>query len=284
MKTKTEAVHCNIDCPKIFLNILKCICMASLSEPKFIVLQAVPSSSAELGPLNGITEVPLLRKNSAGIVHFPKSRSLHTVLSGPHVDKKSREQFEIIRRQVRLEFQLEQAQAELFFNLLKNMYLTGCQLSVRIRTESFLFPTQDVSPSWEMTWVGEIVDYRLDRFELQSQNETQDVAPFWDNVCVFCSFWSSDIVNCRLKSFHLKVGPLWIEVTQPTDRYDHSSLLLLHLCCKHLHRTFALWDSLWPIMICVRNLSTRICLDLNRVKIIFGSLTFLMSSVGCYHY
>ena len=56
-----------------------------------------------------------------GIIHLPTSRSRFTVLSGPHVHKKSREQFERITRQVRLEFELDQEAAEVFHELLKNM-------------------------------------------------------------------------------------------------------------------------------------------------------------------
>ena len=74
-----------------------------------------------------------------GIVHLPTSRSRFTVLSGPHVHKKSREQFERITRQVRLEFELDQGAAEVFHELLKNMYFAGCQLSVRVKTNTYLY-------------------------------------------------------------------------------------------------------------------------------------------------
>jgi len=80
--------------------------------------------------------------NLQGIVHLPTTRSKFTVLSSPHVHKKSREQFEIIRRQVRLEFELDQGAAELFHELLKNMYFTGCQLSVRVKTNTYFYTTQ----------------------------------------------------------------------------------------------------------------------------------------------
>ena len=74
-----------------------------------------------------------------GIVNLPNEISKFTVLKGPHVHKKSREQFQRLTRTVRLEFELEQDTAEFFFKLLHNMYFVGCQLSVRVRTNTYLY-------------------------------------------------------------------------------------------------------------------------------------------------
>lgn len=74
-----------------------------------------------------------------GIVNLPNEISRFTVLKGPHVHKKSREQFQRLTRTMRIELELEQGTAELFFKLLHNMYFVGCQLSVRVRTNSYLY-------------------------------------------------------------------------------------------------------------------------------------------------
>lgn len=106
-----------------------------------------PNSLAKNDEQSSVLDVPLLRENPGGIVHLPKSRSLITVNSSPHVHKKSREQFEIIRRAVRMEFELDKEKAEILFTLLKNMYFTGCQLAVRVKMNSYLFPTHDIETS-----------------------------------------------------------------------------------------------------------------------------------------
>lgn len=80
-----------------------------------------------------------------GIIHLPTKRKRFTVLSGPHVHKKSREQFEMITRQVRIEFELDQGSAELFYELLKNMYFIGCQLSVRVKTNTYMYTPRPIT-------------------------------------------------------------------------------------------------------------------------------------------
>ena len=81
----------------------------------------------------------MLYSDMQGIVNLPNEISKFTVLKGPHVHKKSREQFQRLTRTMRLELELEQDTAELFFKLLHNVYFVGCQLSVRVRTNTYLY-------------------------------------------------------------------------------------------------------------------------------------------------
>ena len=102
-------------------------------------LETAKEGSATLAEIQDKPKLPpLLHKHPKGIVSLPTRRSRYTVLSGPHIDKKSREQFEVVREKTRINFELESGRAEVFYELLKNMYLGGVQLSVRVRTNTYL--------------------------------------------------------------------------------------------------------------------------------------------------
>lgn len=97
-----------------------------------------PTPSESSSQPSAVSLHPLLREHPQGIVPLPKTRKRFTVLSGPHIDKKSREQFEIVRSKTRINFELDAGRAEVFFEMLKHMYFGGVQLSVRVRTNTYL--------------------------------------------------------------------------------------------------------------------------------------------------
>ena len=118
-----------------------CIKRAQRQLQQILSLVSPVAQSADQSALTATEEAQLpgfLKAEPQGIVHLPTTRSKLTVLTSPHIDKRSREQFEIVRRKVRIEFQLDQVKAEIFYGLLKHIYLGGVQLSVRVKTHSYL--------------------------------------------------------------------------------------------------------------------------------------------------
>ncbi len=72
-------------------------------------------------------------------ISLPKKRKLFTVLRSPHIDKKSREQFEFMRYKKKLFVQNENMnKAALFFFLLKNSEFPGVEIEISMFYNSFL--------------------------------------------------------------------------------------------------------------------------------------------------
>ncbi len=71
-------------------------------------------------------------------IDLPKKIKKITVLRSPHIDKKSREQFEIRRNKTVFLFNIKnKSSAILFFECLKNSQLYGVELSIDIRSTCF---------------------------------------------------------------------------------------------------------------------------------------------------
>jgi ribosomal protein S10 len=70
-------------------------------------------------------------------VCFPKQRKLMTLLRSPHIDKKSREQFEQISQTLKLFFSFQNPPATLLFvTLLKDGEFPGVELTLSLSTTS----------------------------------------------------------------------------------------------------------------------------------------------------
>lgn len=73
-------------------------------------------------------------------IDLPKKRKKITVLRSPHIDKKSREQFEIKHNKSVLIFYIKnKLSAFLFFECLKNSQIYGVELSIDIYSTSFYY-------------------------------------------------------------------------------------------------------------------------------------------------
>lgn len=72
-------------------------------------------------------------------ISLPKKRKLFTVLRSPHIDKKSREQFEFIWYKKKLFVQNKNVKkAALFFFLLKNSEFPGVEIEISMSHSSAL--------------------------------------------------------------------------------------------------------------------------------------------------
>lgn len=77
--------------------------------------------------------LPLNIKNTFKVISLPKTRKLFTVLRSPHVDKKSREQFEFsyYKKKILIENKNNQ-NTVLFLFLLKNSEFPGVELELSL--------------------------------------------------------------------------------------------------------------------------------------------------------
>jgi small subunit ribosomal protein S10 len=71
-------------------------------------------------------------------IDLPKKIQKITVIRSPHIDKKSREQFQITHNKSVFIFNIEKrSYAVLFFECLKNSQIYGVELSIDIESSSF---------------------------------------------------------------------------------------------------------------------------------------------------
>lgn len=76
---------------------------------------------------------------SLNMINLPKKRKLFTVLRSPHIDKKSREQFEFIHYKKKLIIKNKNVNnAALFVFLLKNSEFPGVEIEISLIYNSFL--------------------------------------------------------------------------------------------------------------------------------------------------
>jgi small subunit ribosomal protein S10 len=79
-------------------------------------------------------------------ISLPKKRKLFTVLRSPHIDKKSREQFEFTRYKKKLFVQNENVKkTALFFFILKNSEFPGVEIEISMFHNSFLTVEKKIS-------------------------------------------------------------------------------------------------------------------------------------------
>ncbi len=80
----------------------------------------------------------LLKINTIKRIDLPQEIKKITVLRSPHIDKKSREQFEIRRHKSVFIFNIENRScAVLFFECLKNSQIYGVELSIDVHFSCF---------------------------------------------------------------------------------------------------------------------------------------------------
>lgn len=80
-------------------------------------------------------------KNRGNSISLPLKRKRFTVLRSPHIDKKSREHFELRSRKTRLSFSFTQKRFLSFFIfLLKNSKFPASQLELCLTDSTFSFP------------------------------------------------------------------------------------------------------------------------------------------------
>jgi small subunit ribosomal protein S10 len=72
--------------------------------------------------------------NSISKINLPSETKKITVLQSPHIDKKSREQFQLktYNQIIQIEF-INKQQAALLINLLKNLELIGIEMEIKIK-------------------------------------------------------------------------------------------------------------------------------------------------------
>ena len=86
---------------------------------------------------NEIKALLTLVPGQVAVVSFPKQRRLSTLLRSPHIDKKSREQFEQISQTVKLFVSFQTPPAILLFvTLLKDGEFPGVELTLSLSTRS----------------------------------------------------------------------------------------------------------------------------------------------------
>lgn len=88
----------------------------------------------------------LPQKEKEVVVNLPTYKKKYTVLRSPHIDKKSREQFEWKRCKKSLFlFFGKKETVSLFLFLLKNSSFPGVQVEIIIKNSTFFWNTQPIS-------------------------------------------------------------------------------------------------------------------------------------------
>ena len=72
------------------------------------------------------------------IIPLPTSRNKLTILTSPHIDKKSREQFESRCNKIRIQTRMRNSRKTYYFlTLLKNLKISGVEITISLRFASF---------------------------------------------------------------------------------------------------------------------------------------------------
>lgn len=72
------------------------------------------------------------------LISLPSKKKRYTVLTSPHIDKRSREQFEWKRNKTHFRFVCNKlAQYQLFLFLVQNLDLSGMEIEIRLRYSTF---------------------------------------------------------------------------------------------------------------------------------------------------
>jgi small subunit ribosomal protein S10 len=72
-------------------------------------------------------------------VPLPSTKTIYTVLRSPHIDKKSREQFEIKRYKIRLIIYFQETSSISFFlYILKNSTFSGVEIQILYKNLTYL--------------------------------------------------------------------------------------------------------------------------------------------------
>ena len=82
----------------------------------------------------------LLSQGTSKVISLPKRKKRFTVLRSPHIDKKSREQFEWTRYKKSIFFDFQKYSVfSLFLFLLKNSSFPGVEIEINLKHSTFLY-------------------------------------------------------------------------------------------------------------------------------------------------
>jgi small subunit ribosomal protein S10 len=99
-----------------------------------IIIRSFGNPFSKKYPFMGLTP-------EASHVKLPDSRKLFTVLRSPHIDKKSREQFEMKVKKQYMVMKVDPKDLEKKFFWLKRQRLLGAQFEVRLNCKTRLDPS-----------------------------------------------------------------------------------------------------------------------------------------------
>ena len=113
-------------------------------EPKYLAVQANSKKQQAFSDIlvedgmDSTKKVAVNQQSTYSFVALPKKRSLYTVLRSPHIDKKSRDQFEMTtwKQLVSIHSEIRYLQEQLFHLKFHNM--PGTQMKVRFQTKTRL--------------------------------------------------------------------------------------------------------------------------------------------------
>jgi small subunit ribosomal protein S10 len=126
-------------------------------------LDGIEEMAAESGPtakmsivLKSFEKIRPGRLTNASKVGLPTTRILFTFNRSPHVDKKSREQFEMKTRRKLLVMKMDVAKLREKYNLLKNHNMLGVQLKVNFHYKTRLDMSRLKGPVLEASTVAQV--------------------------------------------------------------------------------------------------------------------------------
>ncbi len=80
-----------------------------------------------------------VQERKINTISIPVTKQKYTVERSPHIDKKSREQFEIRRYKTALSFTaINQISTQMIYSILKNFIFPGVQLTISIEFKNYL--------------------------------------------------------------------------------------------------------------------------------------------------